>query len=82
VLKNIPLLGQLFRTDNSQQSLGQTIFFITPHVVEQQQLVSRDVALGSDTATYMDVQRQRLGTMARESGGVPVRASAAIEEDQ
>ncbi len=82
VLRNIPLLGQLFRTDNSQQSLGQTIFFITPHVVDQQQLVNRDIALGSDTAAYMGAQSRRLGVMARDVEGVPVRASAALEEDQ
>ena len=82
VLKNIPLLGHLFRTDNSQQSLGQTIFFITPHVVDQQQMVNRDVALGSGTASYMDAQSRRLGVMARDVEGVPVRASAALEEDQ
>ena len=82
VLKNIPLLGQLFRTDNNQQSLGQTIFFITPHVVDQQQLVNRDVALGSGTASYMDAQSRRLGVMARDVEGVPMRASAALEEDQ
>ncbi|MBV9785694.1 MAG: type II secretion system protein GspD [Acidisphaera sp.] len=81
VLKNIPLIGQLFRTDSRQQSLGQTIFFITPRVVEQQELVSRDVALG-DTAGYMDAQRRRLAGLNREMSDVPLRASAALEEDQ
>lgn len=86
VLKDIPLLGHLFRTDTAQQSLGQTIFFITPRIVEQQSLVNRDVALdgavGNGTARYMDTQRRRLGGMAQEMHGGPVRLSAALEEDQ
>ena len=78
VLKNIPLLGQLFRTDNSQQSLGQTIFLITPHVVDQQQLVARDVALGSGTASFMSAEARRLGVMARDVEGATGRASATL----
>ncbi len=85
VLKDIPLLGQLFRTNSSQQSLGQTIFFITPHIVDQQQLVSREVALGgsvgSGTADYMGSQRNRLAGLSLEMNG-SARASTALEEDQ
>ena len=81
VLKNIPLLGQLFRTNSNQQSLGQTIFFITPHVVDQQQLVNRDVALG-DTGPYIDAQRRRLDGVARDASGVTRPVAAGLEEDQ
>jgi len=86
LLKDIPLLGGLFRTDSSQQSLGQTIFFITPRIVEQQQLVSREVALdsaaGTGTANYMDGQRHLLAGIAQEVNGGVSRSSAMIEEDQ
>lgn len=82
VLKDIPLVGSLFRTDSNQQSLGQTIFFITPHIIDQQTLVSRDVALGEDTARYMDAQRRQLAGFEREVSGRRPRASAALEEDQ
>ncbi len=81
VLKNIPLLGQLFRTDTAQQSLGQTIFFITPHVVDQGELVSRDVALG-ETAPYMDAQRRTLRGVAHEMSGAPTPLAARLEEDE
>ncbi len=81
VLKDIPLLGQLFRTDSSQQSLGQTIFFITPHVVDQGELVSRDVALG-ETAPYMDAQQRALRGMTHEMSGMPTPAAARLEEDE
>jgi type II secretory pathway component GspD/PulD (secretin) len=86
VLKDIPLLGALFRNDSAQQNLGQTVFFITPHIVEQQQLVSREVALGgavgAGTAGYMDAQRRGLAAFGREINGGSARSSAAIEEDQ
>ena len=81
VLKDIPLLGQLFRTDSNQQSLGQTIFFITPRIIDQNELISRDVALGP-TSGYMDGQRSRLAGMSREVAGLSRNNSASIEEDQ
>ncbi|MGI4810372.1 MAG: secretin N-terminal domain-containing protein [Janthinobacterium lividum] len=86
VLKDIPLLGGLFRTDNEQQSLGQTIFFITPRVIEQQELVSREIALdsavGPGTSGYMDQQRQRLATTSAKINGSTATASAFLEEDE
>lgn len=87
ILKDIPLLGGLFRDERAQQSLGQTVFFITPRVIEDQHLVSREVALdgavGPGTARYMNAQRRQLGGLAQEMhGGRPVRMSAALEEDQ
>lgn len=83
VLKDIPLLGQLFRTDSGQQSLGQTVFFITPRVIDQQQLVNRDIALGTETSGYIDNARRRLGGVSDEIGGLrPGRTSRTIEEDQ
>jgi type II secretory pathway component GspD/PulD (secretin) len=85
VLKDIPLLGHMFRTDNDQQSLGQTIFFITPRVIEQQELVSREVALeaaGPGTANYMDQQHRRLGTTIAKINGGTLAPSALIEEDE
>ena len=81
LLKDVPLLGHLFRTDNDQQSLGQTIFFITPRIIDQNELVSRDVALGP-TAGYMSAQRNRLAGMTQEVAGLPRATSAALEEDQ
>ena len=82
VLKDIPLLGALFRNDANQQALGQTVFFITPHVVDQQRLVSRDVALGDGTADYIEGQQRVLGHMTRDVQDQPPRASAALEEDE
>ncbi len=86
VLKEIPLLGHLFRTDTAQQSLGQTIFFITPRIIEQQALVNRDVALdgrvGGGTSAYMDQQRRVLNGVAQDVQGGPVRLTSRLEEDQ
>lgn len=82
-LKDIPLLGQLFRTDSGQQSLGQTVFFITPRVIDQQQLVNRDIAIGAETSGYIDGARRRLGGVSDEIGGLrPGQISRTIEEDQ
>lgn len=81
LLKDIPLVGQLFRSDSNQQNLGQTIFFITPRIIDQSELVGRDVALGP-TAGYMDGQRTRLNGMTREVAGLSRASSASLEEDQ
>jgi type IV pilus assembly protein PilQ len=83
-LKDIPLLGALFRTEAAQQNLGETIFFITPKIVDQRQILSKDIALGSDTVAYIDAQRRELGNLSRELQGMPPRPRlpAQLEEEE
>ena len=84
VLKNIPILGHLFRDDTSSQNLGETIFFITPHIVDQQQMVRRDVAAIAPTANYIQEQRRLLGTVSQslQNESAPTGNIAKLEEDE
>ena len=85
VLKNIPLLGQLFRDDASQYNLGETIFFITPRVVREETM-RKDIALTSEAVATVGEQRRMLGRLSQKLDA-PDRvgmehSSVEIEEDQ
>lgn len=90
VLKDIPLLGALFRDETSQSSLGETIFFITPRVVEQRDTMARDIAGGAAGANAtVAAGRRALSGVAREMDGrgppsrpVGRRAVRQLEEDE
>ena len=73
VLKDIPLLGQLFRSDSSQQNLGQTSSSSRRASSRTSELVNREVALGNnigrDTAAYIDGQRRHLSDLGQEMNG-------------
>ena len=60
VLKDVPGLGRLFRTNSSENSLGETIFFITPHVVDERQFMPADVAVSVGSERYIERQRRVL----------------------
>lgn len=91
VLKDIPVLGALFREESSQSSLGETIFFITPRVVEQRDTLARDIAAGGAAGASATVAagRRDLAGVAREMDGrgpprrpVGRRAVRQLEEDE
>ena len=44
LLKDIPILGQLFRLNSKTDKLDQTLFFITPKIIYPEQIVPRDIA--------------------------------------
>ena len=86
VLKDIPLLGALFRDDADLANLGETIFFITPRVIEQREAQRRDIAQADVAATgtmaEVNRRRQELNGASRDMGGrgaVPVRL---LEEEE
>lgn len=54
-LKDIPFLGALFRSQNSDDERSETIFFITPRVVAQNDLA---VQSGSGVKTFLDSQQR------------------------
>jgi type II secretory pathway component GspD/PulD (secretin) len=43
-LMDLPVIGQLFRTDSSSDEFVETIFFITPRVIHSEDILPRDVA--------------------------------------
>lgn len=64
-LQDIPLLGTLFRQQNDTNNLNETIFLVTPRIVDDQRL-SRDIATRQGTLEYMKRQRDVLHRTSRE----------------
>ncbi len=62
-LRRIPGVGKLFRSRNSTNTVRETIFFITPRLVNEAQLGDRDIATMVGSSEYIERQR----TYLRES---------------
>ena len=83
VLKDIPLLGALFRDKKSQQSLGETIFFITPRIVDERSVLQSDIAVKEGSAEY--IKRAQAELNAGSADGVthkPQKPPSTLEEDE
>jgi len=76
-LKDIPLLGGLFRSDSTIANTTETIFFITPHILKPEEAFAGDLA-----------QRRFLPTAVQAREDLYARSpivkpnSALIEEDE
>lgn len=85
-LMDIPLLGALFRTDTSQDTLTETVFFIKTSIVDGRKLVGPDIAVRVGTLEYMKRQRSVLHELSREmetgTGRDFPNALQALEEDE
>ncbi|PHS79497.1 MAG: hypothetical protein COB59_01495 [Rhodospirillaceae bacterium] len=75
LLKDIPFFGQLFRTDSTADTFTETLFFITPHVVYPEEIVSRDVS----QRTYLNDRKTYLGQMR---DNLQSKSRVAIAEDE
>ena len=58
-----PVIGQLFRTNVSTDALAETIFLITPRIVQPDDLLSKDIAARVGTREYMKRQQSVLKQM-------------------
>jgi type III secretion system YscC/HrcC family outer membrane pore protein len=86
-LKDIPILGELFKTERSQKSLGETIFFITPRIVDERSVLQRDIAVRDGSAEYIRRARAELNDNAMENGKPQKPKTrkisvSALEEDE
>ncbi|OAI43625.1 hypothetical protein AYO42_01405 [Rhizomicrobium sp. SCGC AG-212-E05] len=86
-LKDIPLLGELFKTERSQKSLGETIFFITPRIVDERSVLQRDIAVKEGSADYIRRARAELNDNGMENGKPQKPKTrrisvSALEEDE
>ncbi len=83
-LKDIPILGALFRTDETQNSLGETIFFITPRIVDERTMLQSDIALRDGSAEYIRRARAQLSDGSDgEAKDAPLpQGTGALEEDE
>ena len=62
VLKDVPVIGGLFRTTSRQASTTETVFFITPRIVTEQTVLSDDIAVRVGSQEYIDRQRRLLSS--------------------
>ena len=85
-LKDIPLLGKLFRNDSKSSTLSETIFFITPRVVDERTMLVDDIAVKIGSEEYIRRQRRALGQYHRDVGRnallLPKSSLSALEEDE
>jgi type IV pilus assembly protein PilQ len=85
-LKDIPLLGALFKNTNTTKSLGETIFFITPRVVDEREVLQNDIAVKVGSEEYIRRERRTLSEVydkfnAPTPSGPP-RPLSTLEEDE
>jgi type IV pilus assembly protein PilQ len=83
-LKDIPLLGALFRDNKSQKSLGETIFFITPKIVDERSVLQSDIAVKEGSAEYIRRARAELSIVNQDANKANhgVLSVKSLEEDE
>ena len=83
-LKDIPLLGALFRDNKSQKSLGETIFFITPKIVDERSVLQSDIAVKEGSAEYIRRARAELDVVNQSANKAnhEVLSVKSLEEDE
>ncbi|KAA0571157.1 secretin N-terminal domain-containing protein [Azospirillum sp. Sh1] len=62
VLEDIPVLGNLFKSRESLSDLQETIFFITPRLVQPSDVYAQDIA----QRRYLQAQRAKLADMRQD----------------
>lgn len=84
-LKDIPILGALFRDTKSQKSLGETIFFITPKIVDERSVLQSDIAVREGSSEYIRRARNELSAVSSGANARDTRDVTTIrtlEEDE
>jgi type II secretory pathway component GspD/PulD (secretin) len=86
-LKDIPILGALFRNTTNSKSLGETIFFITPHLVDERSVLQDDIAVKVGSEDYVRRERRALTNEVNDAAGTnaplsPRSPLSALEEDE
>ena len=83
VLKDIPILGALFRDKQAQKSLGETIFFITPRIVDERSVLQSDIAVKEGSMEYIKRAQAELNAGSADgTSNLPPKPLSALEEDQ
>ena len=85
-LKDIPILGALFRNTTNSKSLGETIFFITPHLVDERSVLQDDIAVKVGSEDYIRRERRALNNEVNDGPTnaplSPRSPLSALEEDE
>ena len=76
-------LGALFRDNKSQKSLGETIFFITPKIVDERSVLQSDIAVKEGSAEYIRRARAELSGVNQDANRANQALSVkSLEEDE
>jgi type III secretion system YscC/HrcC family outer membrane pore protein len=84
-LKDIPILGNLFKNVKNQKSLGETIFFITPRIVDERSVLQSDIAVKEGSSEYIRRARAELaavGASANAWDRHDILSPKSLEEDE
>ena len=86
-LKDIPILGALFRNTRAQKSLGETIFFITPKIVDERTVLQSDIAVKEGSSEYIRRARAELSNVNGDANAKvrerrDVTTLRSLEEDE
>ncbi len=91
-LKDVPVLGRLFKENTASSQLAETIFFITPRIVAQDAPFGGDIATRLGAPAYVQARRQTLDRASEsmlatpyaetKRGARPYRLISELEEDE
>ncbi len=91
-LKDIPVVGRLFKENTANSALSETIFFITPRIVEGAGPFGSDIATRLGTPEYVASRRRTLDRASESLLGTPdaevrptnspYRILSELEEDE
>ena len=83
-LKDIPILGALFSNTKNQKSLGETIFFITPRIVDERSVLQSDIAVKEGSSEYIRRARAELAAVSADANKDrhDIPAVKSLEEDE
>ncbi len=86
-LQDIPILGALFRSKTNTKTLGETIFFITPHLVDERIVLQDDIAVKVGSEEYIRRERRALTNEVHDPANAAASGSgdsplSQLEEDE
>ncbi|MEO5369648.1 MAG: hypothetical protein H7833_06175 [Magnetococcus sp. DMHC-1] len=80
-LKDIPILGALFRDQSSDDIKDETVFFITPRIYTYDEIATKQ---GEELRSYLDRQRHflREGTTQMQQNSQLLNVTHPVDEDE
>lgn len=91
-LKDVPFLGHLFKENTASSALSETIFFITPRIVQESGPFGSDIATRLGTPDYVAARRRTLDKASESLLSAPdaevnrtrspYRILSTLEEDE
>lgn len=77
-LRKIPYLGKLFGTDTSEDTLVETIFFITPKIIFPEEVLPRDIA----ERRYLQSRKLGISEMRKDVQGKSAVSATTLQSQE